>query len=405
MMTKQTLSNGMACFTIPKKGYEEKQAAIIAKYGGADYIHLMPDGSKLEMPTGIAHFLEHKIFEDPLVNMFEAFTSSGASVNAYTHFTHTVYYFNTVGSFAENLALLFKLVGNPHFTDDNIEKEKGIILSEIDMYADDPYWQVHTGLNEALFCGNFRQNILGTKESVRSITPSQLYNCYNHFYTPKNMALICIGDLESDQVQEWAESHLLKGHCQGVTSFYEKELTQAISPFTEKYMTVSIPLFQMGFKALYNEVIDPVSLVASSILVDMIAGESSAAYAHLYDKGLIDNNFSVEYICGVCHGVFLFSGASTQPEAVRDYILQTIVEGLSEKRFDIIKSKHMGRYIRGFNSIDNLSCMQADLFTKGLDMESVMEALRKVKLNDVEKQLNTYLRTDNCSISVIKPNK
>jgi len=402
----------MKIYTIPKKGYAEKQAAIVVRYGGADYIHIMPDGSKMEMPMGIAHFLEHKLFEDPELNIFEAFTQHGASANAYTHFTHTAYYFNTIDHFQENLGLLFRLVQTPHFTDGNVEKEKGIILAEIDMYADNPYWQVYTGLHKALFSASpLRRDILGTRESVQSIQSSQLYDCYNHFYTPENMALICVGDLDQDQVQGWAEGYLdASTHdnlSRAARSFRGDEPPQAAASVIEKQMSVSIPLFQLGFKVLYNETPNPAVTAASHILADMIAGESSEVYAELYDNGMIDNQFSTEYIGGAYYGIFIFSGVSPQPEAVRSRILHTLdslrKNGLSKGRFETIKSKHIGRFIRGLNSIDNVSSIQAEIFTKGQDIPALTEAFRQVSLEDAEAQLRACLREDNYALSVIRP--
>lgn len=382
--------------TIPKKGYTEKQAAIVVRYGGADHIHQLPSGQKVEMPTGIAHFLEHKMFEDFEVNMFEAFTKHGATVNAYTHFTHTAYYFSAIDNFEENLQLLFRLISTPHFTDENVEKEKGIILSEIDMYADNPYWQVYRGLHRGLFVNSpLRQDILGTRESVQSINKSQLYDCYSHFYTTDNMALICVGDIPT---LDFSDSLDIFGPS-GVSPEHEKEPTEAAELIIEKKMSVAIPLFQLGFKALYDIQADAVTLAASSILADMLAGESSQIYAELYDEGMIDNQFTAEYTGGTYYGIFLFSGASRQPEAVRDRILST---PLDSGRFETIKSKHIGRFIRDMNSISTISTVQADLFTKGQNIEDMLDAFHKVSQEDVERQYS-HIRTDNCTLSVIRP--
>ena len=389
----QILSNNMTCFTIPKKGYESKQAAIVVKCGGT------------ESPSGIAHFLEHKLFEDQELNMFEEFTGMGAYVNAYTHFTHTVYYFSTIDAFEKNLEMLFRLVQQPHITEENVEKEKGIILSEIDMYADNPYWQVYTNLHQALFHNPaLKQDILGTKESVRDIKPVQLYDFHYNFYTPDNMALICAGDFESSQITEWAEHYSqVKGPKNNSKKELKKEPAHSVVPFIEKHMPVSIPLFQLGFKASYSQEVDPATIAASSLLVDIIAGESSNTYSTLYSLGMIDNQFAVDYIVGISHGIFMFAGASTQPEKVKGYILQAIRGGITQERFEVIKGKHIGRYIRGFNSLETLTSAQAELFTRGQDIPSVLEAVCNIKFEDVEAQLHAHLYEDNCALSVIWP--
>jgi len=344
--------------------------------------------------------------------MFDAFTRQGASVNAYTHFTHTVYYFNTVRSFPENLQTLFRLIQTPHFTEENVEKEKGIILAEIDMYADNPFWQVYTGLHRALFSVSpLRQEILGTRQAVQAIQPDQLYECYNHFYTPDNMALICTGDFKPAQVVQWAEQFASSTGRKMIpvepSSFHGEEPTHAAAPLVEKQMPVSIPLFQLGFKALYKKTATPIEMAASSILIDMIAGESSDVYAELYDLVMIDNQFSVEYIGGTSYGIFLLAGVSSQPEEVRERILKAISDmknqGLDKERFEITKSKHIGRYMRGFNSIETLSSAQAELFTRGQDISEAMDAFHQVKRADVEAQLCAHLSEENCALSIVRP--
>ena len=397
----------MTCYTIPKKGYAEKQAAIVVKYGGGDYIHRLPDGTLMEMPPGIAHFLEHKMFEDEELNLFEAFSQTGAAVNAYTHFTHTVYYFNTINSFEKNLDLLVRLIKKPYFTEKNIKKEKGIVLSEIDMYADNPYWQVYTGLNRAMFKNStLKQDILGTRESVQSITESHLLNSYNNFYIPENMALICVGDFEeyNQDCQDYLTANY--GHeplnTDQATPYQPEEPSQVAAHLTEKSMAVSIPLFQLGFKALYKKA-DPITLAASSILADMIAGESSDVYAKLYDLGLIDNQFATEYIGGTYYGVFLFAGTSTQPKEVCNYILEAARKPLDRTRFEVIKRKHIGRFIRSFNSIESLSSTQADLFTKDCDINQMRKAFENVQFEDTQKQQQNHLQANNHALSVIWP--
>jgi len=433
MIVKQMLCNGMTCFVIPKKGYHSKHAAIVVGYGGMDYNYTRPDGTQIKTPPGIAHFLEHKLFEDPELNIFDEFSRQGAVVNAYTHFSHTVYHFSTTINFFENLKLLFRLMQIPHFTDENVAEEKGIILSEIDMYADNPYWQMYTGLHNALFHDSpLRQDILGTRQSVQSIQPIQLQDCYNHFYKPGNMALICIGDFEPAQIIRLIGTDLAN-HYQfqnqpdkmstssdnpiynpiSITPLqnrsHENEPTCASAHLTEKSMPVSIPLFQCGFKALYKETTNPIIMTASNILADMIAGESSHVYSQLYNLGMIDNQFSVEYIGGTDYGIFMAAGVSHQPKTVQQHILQAIEntkrQGLDPNRFKIIKNKHIGRYIRGFNSIETLSGIQADLFTKGLNIAEMMEAFHQVKLEDVETQLHTYLNEKSCALSVIQPDQ
>jgi len=362
---------------IPKKGYAEKQAAIVVRCGG------------LESPSGIAHFLEHKMFEDPEISLFEAFAKNGAMVNAYTHFTHTVYYFSCIDAFQENLDLLQRLVSKTHFTVENVEKEKGIIQSEIDMYADNPYWQVYTNLHKALFHEiPLRQDILGIKESIQTITPAKLQEFYDNFYTSENMALICVGDFGESRPHQTPIKH------------ESTEPSNAKEHLIEKNMPVAIPIFQLGFKAISQN--STTDIAAATILADMLAGESSDTYSQLYDSGLIDNQFNAEYLGGSYYGIFLFSGASLNPEAVREGILDSVKRGLDARRFEVIKSKHIGRYVKSLNSINSIITAQADLCTRGQDIWEMEEAFRNVQLRDVEVQLG-HLGEGSQALSVIRP--
>jgi len=383
--------------TIPKKGYAEKQAAIVVKCGG------------LESPSGIAHFLEHKMFEDAEINFFEAFAKNGAMVNAYTHFTHTVYYFSCIDAFDENLELLQRLVSKTHFTNENVEKEKGIILSEIDMYADNPYWQVYTNLHKALFHEMaLRQDILGIKESIQTITPAKLQEVYDTFYTPEKMALICVGDFDecrpglhgrairySDEIRISNDQPL-----QTPPKFVSTEPAHAKENQIEKNMPVAIPIFQLGFKAISQNT--ATNIAAATILTDMLAGESSETYAQLYDSGLIDNQFNAEYLGGSYYGIFLFSGTSSNPQAVREGIHESIKIGLDSSRFETIKSKHIGRYLKNLNAISNILTAQADLYTRGQDVWEMANAFQNVRMQDVEVQF-AHLLEQNQALSIINP--
>jgi len=369
----------MTKFTIPKKGYKEKQAAIAIPCGGN---HGTP---------GIAHFLEHKLFEDEETPIFEAFTKLGASVNAYTSFTHTVYYFNTVDNFTECLALLHRMVENPHITDENVEKEKPIIQAEIDMYADNPHWQVYSNLHRAL---GLCDSILGTSETINAITKKDLLDFYHEHYDEK--ALICVGDFPKEE--PWGSTPPPAGAAVCQRHTFSRGASDLLSPdpihshYVQTHMTVSKPLFQLGFKT------PAANPAAATILADILAGESSGLYTTLYEKGNIDNQFSTEYI----GDTFLFSGTSTAPQAVRDSILRETKHGITKPRFETIKAKHIGRFIRASNSIETLCATQADLYTKGLTIDNMLENFRSARFEDTEALL-TRLTEENHALSVVLP--
>ncbi len=401
------LPNGIKCYIISKKAYVEKQAMISVSYGSAD-THFVVDGRDMRSPDGIAHFLEHKLFADPDMDIFAEFTKQGASVNAFTNFTNTAYYYNCIDSFEDNFGLLMRLVGRPYFTDENVEKEKGIISQEINMYSDNPNWRGYMNLQNGLYHESpVTADIAGTLESVAAINKDMLYDCYNTFYYPRNMIVVCVGDIDRNFVYDAAGKIALDGHTPQITRMYGNEPPQAKQPYTEIKMSVSRPMFFLGFKE--NRFDTPVSkkIAASKVLIDIIAGESSTLFEKMYEDGLTDCSFGMEYSCGAYFGSALFSGFSENPQAVCERIFSEVAalkaNGIDAKRFEQIKRKHIGILLKGFNSIDLLTNLQADLYTKGTDLFELADAFHNLSLECVSERLGELFLDDNHTLSVVLP--
>ena len=191
------LDSGLDVLLIPKKGYIKKYAIFSTKYGSNDNKFIpINENDVIQVPEGIAHFLEHKLFEEPEGNIFDEFSKLGTNVNAFTNFNQTSYLFSCTDNFCESLELLIKFVQNPYFTDENVEKEKGIIAQEIKMYEDNPGWRVFfNALKGMYFEHPVKIDIAGTIESIQNIDKETLYKCYNTFYNPKNMVLVTVGEI------------------------------------------------------------------------------------------------------------------------------------------------------------------------------------------------------------------
>lgn len=411
------LPSGLTCYVIQKKGYVEKQAALAVCYGSADIHYRNAQGEK-RTPQGTAHFLEHKLFESEKMNVFNRFTEQGASVNAYTNFINTAYYFSSIDRFEDNLSLLFQFVQEPYFTHENVEKEKGIIEQEIRMYQDNPPWRLYINLHRALYHHHpVRFDIAGTVESISAIQPDLLYQCYETFYTPANQVFVCAGDFETPEIIfEWAEK-AMRPNASGtaaltaapVTRLYGEEPPAAAVCFTEEAMPVSLPMFQIGYKSspAWLESKPAAKRIAlAHILPDIIAGESSPLYAAMYEEGLIDNQFSVAYIGGAIWGTSLFTGRGPQPRRVEEMLLNAVSrmknEGIPPERFDIIKRKTVGRYLRELNSLDAIVTTQVDGHNVGMHVLSIPDALEKLTIQDANEYLRACFQEESHALSVVR---
>src|SRR5699024_6543886 len=294
--------NGLKIYFMPKKGYIKKHAMFSTDYGSIDnkFIPIGED-KPLEVPEGIAHFLEHKLFEEPELNIFEKFSDIGGSVNAFTSFNQTSYLFETIDNFYENLELLIKFVQSPYLTDKNVEKEKGIISQEIRMYEDDPGWKVYFNLLEAMYSSNpVRIDIAGTIDSITNINKKLLYKAYNTFYHPSNMILFVVGDLDFKEIIKVVEKSekKTKNKISNIERIKSLEIEGINKSIVEYKMYTSNPIFHIGFKDKDIGKLGKSKVekdLKTDIILDMLFGNSSKFYNEFYEKGLIDSSFGANY--------------------------------------------------------------------------------------------------------------
>ncbi len=401
-------SSGLKVYFIPKKDYTKKHAFFATRYG-ALYNRFEREGEVHEMPLGIAHFLEHKIFEDQAESTFEKFSRIGADVNAYTNYLSTVYLFSTVDHFDVGLGYLMNFVQNLHLTPENVEKEKGIITQEINMYDDDPEWQSYFNITKAMYREHpIKEDIAGTVASVTDITIEDLTLCFESFYTPDNMALFIIGDLDREEafasVEKYLEPEFLARQSTGKLLLPE-EPTLPLQSFLEKKMEVSTPLFTLGFKDDAS-VVGYKHSIAMRLLLDMNFGRGSDLYKSLYDEGMIDQNFSADYTFGVGYGYSVLSGESEEPEAVRDRFFEAIAslkeKGLSRTDFDRVVKKRKGRFISSFNSPQAMANAFISYDMKGINVFDYLDILDQITFEEVTEIFNKHFVIEHASLSVIR---
>ena len=405
------LENGLTVAVVPRKGFTKKLAYFVTDYGSIHTDFLL-EGKVHKAPAGVAHYLEHKMFDLPGDRDVSAeFAEMGAMTNAFTSYDMTAYYFSTTENFDGCLRLLLEFVSTPYFTEESVEKERGIIDQEIGMNLDSPDSVVFDSLMESLFHRHpIRVPILGTSQSIREITPEVLYACHRAFYTPDNMLLCVIGDVEPENVAEIAREVLGTEHQEpGIKLQDWPELMTCVVPEATANMEVAMPMFNLAFKA------EPVDRGDAGIRTEMVAdlaaealfGESSELYLRLYEEGLIDSSFGggFETIDGCA--MLMCSGDSDNAYAVKEAILaqaaKIVREGIPEKNFLRMKRSALGRRIRSLDSFDATCFRVCAYHFSDFDYFRFPEVYRSIEAAEIQDFLNRVVREERCSLSVINP--
>ena len=404
------LPNGLSVFVVPKLGFYKYHAFFATDYGGADR-RFRHEGKWYDTPEGVAHFLEHKMFDSEEGDVLTKLSVNGASPNAFTSTDITAYYFDCTEMFRENLEILLSFVSTPYFTPGSVKKEQGIITQEIRMSDDDPDYCLYYGLMKSLFKHNpLRDSVAGTVLSIAEITPDTLYDCHKAFYTPSNMVLCVAGNVELPEVVDIAQNVL--PDTPGETP--ERDYGPPESPLPDtprfsKAMEVSLPLFLAGCKtepaARGN---DNLRLdLVSTLALETLAGHSSPLYFRLYKEGLISGDFSASFDSSADAAYIIFGGETREPDRVfdevRGEILRISRSGPDEDLFKRIKKAAAGSQIRMLNSFDAICGSLAGGFFRGYDAFDAPELLASVTKDDITAFLRDRILPDNMAISIIAP--
>ena len=405
------LPNGLSVFTVPKHGFHKNFAFFATDYGGVDRRFNL-SGNWINTPEGVAHFLEHEMFDMEYGNALMKFSEIGANPNAYTSSDITAYYFECADNFSENLETLLDFVSTPYFSLESVEKEQGIIGQEILMCEDDPDYCVYYNLMKSLFRHNpLRDSVAGTVESISRITAQTLYDCHKVFYNPSNMTLCVAGGAEFQEIIDTAQRVLPEepGELPGRDYGAAEQLT----PETErvsKAMEVSQPIFLAGCKsppAARGQEALRLDLV-SALSLEVLAGHSSPLFIRLYSEGLICGDFSASYESAAGVAYSMFGGESEDPERVFGEVKKEI-HTLSEKGpdkdlFERTKKAAIGSQIRSLNSLESICVSIAGGHFRGYDAFEASELLTSITEDDVTSFYRKHLQPDNMAISIITPN-
>ena len=407
----EKLENGLTVMIIPKKGIQKKYVIWGTNYGSNDSKFVVPGEEKeTEVPKGVAHFLEHKMFEQESgVNSLDTLTALGVDANAYTTNDHTAYLFECTENFYPALDELMDYVQHPYFTDENVEKEKGIIGQEIMMYDDYPEWKVYLNAMEAMYNEYpIKLDITGTIETISHIDKEILYKCYNTFYNPSNMAMVVCGDFEPEKLLGEIKKRLIDKKANGeIKRIYPEEKENIVKEKIEQNMDVSQPLFTIGIKDKLADTKERVRKhIAIEILLNMIIGKSSKLYKELYDEGILFATPSLDYEFARGYAHILITGQSPSPDEIFDRFKNTVEVikkvGIDSEEFCRIKKRIYGEYIKEYNDVADIARMFLADFFKEINSFDYLEEINTVNEQYAEQILNEIFDDKKMIISVIK---
>ena len=403
-------SSGLTVFMCPLEGYSSLYAQFSARYGSLDTsFRTGPNDGYKRVPAGIAHFLEHKMFEDEDGDAFQKFGQYGASANAFTSFDRTCYEVLCTDHFMSSLELLIKMVTGPYFTDESVQKEQGIIGQEITMFQDNPDWRVYFNLLRALYhIHPITIDIAGTTQSIGLINKELLYDCYDTFYNLNNMVLSVSGKFDPEQVLALCDKLLVPAKEALIGREPVEEPEEVRTNFTSQSLPVSLPMFEIGYKNVpYAENEKIRKSLVNDIVLEILAGEGSPLYSKLYNSGLIADSFDYEGMVerGMCCNVF--SGESAQPQTVLDEVAKEIEKakkkGVDAKDFERVKKNFYGRLVMAYNNVESIANAMTSAFIENHAAFEALSILEELDIDEVQDALNYHFDGDKMSLSIIEP--
>ena len=412
----EKLENGLTVKVIPKKGALKKYMIWGTRYGSIDSEFVVPgEKEKTQVPMGVAHFLEHKMFEQENgTNSLDVLTALGVNANAYTTNDHTAYLFECTENFYEAMDELMDYVQHPYFTDENVEKEKGIIGQEIAMYDDYPDWRVYYNSLDAMYRNNpVKLDTAGTVESISKIDKEVLYRCHQTFYHPSNMVLVLCGDFEPEKMVEEVKKRLITNKKAGeITRIYPEEPEEIAKEKVEQILEVSQPLYTIGIKDKpENNLVDGKNTmikkqIAIEILLNLIIGRSSSLYQELYQEGILYEQPSLEYEFSKNYAHVLITGQSSNPEEIyqkfKKEVFKLKEQGIEEKDFLRMRKMIYGGYIREYNDVGDIARMFLADSMKGINSFDYLEEIEGINVEYLKQVLEDVFKEDKMVISIVK---
>lgn len=415
VLYEETLENGLKVFLLPKPDYHKVFGLFTTNYGSIDNCFI-PIGKEeyVQVPDGIAHFLEHKLFDEEDGDVFQKFSSQGASSNAYTSFSKTSYLFSCTNKVYENLKTLLDFVQNPYFTKESVEKEKGIIGQEIQMYQDDPNWRLFFGMIENLYPKHpVAVDIAGTLESIQAITAEDLYTCYNTFYHPSNMTLFVVGNFSPKEMMTFIRENQKKKKFPKSKEI-QREFPK-LSPILSSRsieMEVVRPKFILGMRgedALPEEKRELLRYkLAMSLFGQLLFGPTSGNYLRLYNEGIIDDSFGEEFnLDRECH-FFAVSGDAENPEVALEKAKEILLgfgnsPELNQESLILLKKRMLGKALQSLNSLEFIANQFSQSLFGEITLFDLPEMINSITLEEVRTVAEKFVQTNAMTTFVIHP--
>ncbi|ENQ3078554.1 EF-P 5-aminopentanol modification-associated protein YfmH [Bacillus sp. WLY-B-L8] len=413
----EKLSNGLEVYILPKQDFNKTYATFTTKYGSIDNTFVpLGKNEMLRVPDGIAHFLEHKLFEKEDHDAFQLFSKQGASSNAFTSFTRTAYLFSCTSNVEKNLETLLDFVQDPYFSEQTVEKEKGIIGQEIQMYQDNADWRLYFGLIDSLYRKHpVKIDIAGTIDSISEITKDLLYECYHTFYHPSNMLLFVVGSIDPEKTMDLVRQNQAKKNYTAqseIARSFDEEPEQV----NEKKMVITMPvqtpkclvgvktqdLKRQGKDLLKQE-------IALTLMLDYLFGKSSTHYETLYNEGLIDDTFSYDYTEESSFGFAMIGGDTKHPDElakrITDILLQTNYDELCAETLERVKKKKIGGFLRSLNSPEYIANQFTRYAFNGSSLFDALSVLESLSIQDLQTVAKSLLEEERLSVCQVLPKK
>ncbi|MCM3214678.1 pitrilysin family protein [Niallia taxi] len=411
----EELDNGLKVYILPKKGFNKTFCTFTTNYGSVDNMFVPLNGTEYKkVPDGIAHFLEHKLFEKKDRDVFQEFSKNGASANAFTSFTRTAYLFSSTQNVENNLETLIDFVQDPYFSEKTVEKEKGIIGQEITMYDDNPDWRLYFGLIENMYANHpVKIDIAGTIESITPITKDLLYECYDTFYHPSNMLLFVVGPVDPEEYMKnirmnqqkkdyTKKSEIKRRFEEEPEAVDKKKQVLKMNVQTSKCLVgiKALDVEQQGAEMLKNE-------LSINTLLDMLFSNSSENYQDLFSEGLIDDTFSYDYTQEKGFGFAMIGGDTGKPDELADRIQKILLEAKStniqEDTLERTKKKRIGAFLRAVNSPEYIANQFTRYSFNGMNLFDVVGTMEQITVEDIQAAAQRFIDENRMTVCQVVP--